>query len=97
MRIVPPEWRGLYFLGFFNSDTALNWISENQAKWIAEIETGQAALPDLTEMKDEILQRRVRVRRDFEDSPRHGIEVEHLPYFRDLKDSLARMRKRVGV
>lgn len=97
MRIVPPEWRGLYFLGFFNSDTALNWISENQAKWIAEIETGQAALPDLTEMKDEILQRRARVRRDFEDSPRHGIEVEHLPYFRDLKDSLARMRKRVGV
>jgi cation diffusion facilitator CzcD-associated flavoprotein CzcO len=94
MRIVPPEWRGLYFLGFFNSDTALNWISENQAKWIVALETGQAALPSGTEMKDEILQRRARVRREFEGSPRHGIAVEHLPYFKDLRASLEDMRKR---
>ena len=45
MRMVPPDWRGLYFLGFFNSDSALNWIAEGQSRWIREHELGRAALP----------------------------------------------------
>lgn len=96
MRIVPPDWRGLYFLGFFNSDTALNWIAQDQARWIAAHEAGEAALPSKTEMEDEIAQRRARVRAEFKDTPRHGIEVEHLPYFKDLRDTLKAARRRAS-
>ena len=87
-RIVPPDWYGLYFLAFFNSDTALNWICNEQAKWIAEFETGRAALPTKADMREEIAQRKAWLAKNFELSPRHGIEVEHLPYFDELKKSL---------
>ncbi len=88
MRVVPPDWRGLYFLAFFNSDTALNWICNEQAKFIAEFETGRAALPTKAGMRDEIAERKQWLAKHFELTPRHGIEVEHLPYFNDLKKAL---------
>lgn len=93
-RIVPPDWRGLYFLAFFNSDTALNWICNEQAKWIAEFETGRAALPTKANMREEIAERQARLARQFEMTARHGIEVEHLPYFADLKRSLKDCQRR---
>lgn len=94
MRIVPPQWRGLYFLAFFNSDSALNWIANEQAKWIAEFESDRAALPTKAAMQEEITQRRTRLEEAFEASPRHGIEVEHLPYFADLRKSLTACHRR---
>jgi len=94
MRIVPPDWRGLYFLAFFNSDTALNWICNEQAKWIAEFETGRAALPMKSRMREEIADRKKWLARNFELTPRHGIEVEHLSYFDELKQSLKLCQRR---
>ena len=96
MRIVPPDWKGLYFLGFFNSDSALNWIAEGQMRWIREHETGRAKLPVKTDMLAEIADRKAWVRRYFKDSPRHGIEVEHMPYFSDLRKSLKIAQQRAG-
>lgn len=97
MRIVPPQWRGLYFLGFFNSDTAANWIMEGQIRWIREFELGRAALPTEGEMRAEIEARRAKVAADFKDTPRHGIEVEHIPYFADLRATLKQAHKRAGT
>lgn len=97
MRMVPPQWRGLYFLAFFNSDTALNWICEGQIRWIREHETGRAALPTTAEMLQEIEDRKAWVRANFKDTPRHGIEVEHLPYFADLKKSITAAHRRAGT
>jgi dimethylaniline monooxygenase (N-oxide forming) len=88
MRIVPPKWRGLYFLGFFNSDSALNWIVEGQMRWIREFELGRAKLPPVPEMHEEIVDRRAWVQKTFKESARHGIEVEHIPYFRDLRRTM---------
>jgi dimethylaniline monooxygenase (N-oxide forming) len=96
MRIIPPDWRGLYFLGFFNSDSALNWIVEGQIRWLREHELGRAALPSKADMLAEIAARRDAVRAAFKDSPRHGIEVEHMPYFRDLRQSLKLAHARAG-
>ena len=96
MRIVPPDWSGLYFLAFFNSDTALNWITEGQIRWIREFEIGRAKLPSRTEMQAEIDQRKAWVRTNFKDTPRHGIEVEHLPYFADLRKSMREAHNRTG-
>ena len=39
-RIVSPGWPGLYFMGLFNTDTALNMVFEHQARWIREMELG---------------------------------------------------------
>jgi hypothetical protein len=97
MRIVPPDWRGLYFLAFFNSDSALNWITEGQIRWLREHELGRAALPLKAEMLEEIAQRKAWVRHYFKDSPRHGIEVEHMPYFQDLRRTLKEAQRRARV
>ncbi|MEZ5816059.1 MAG: NAD(P)-binding domain-containing protein [Hyphomicrobiaceae bacterium] len=97
MRIVPPDWRGLYFLAYFNSDTALNWICEGQARWLREHEMGRARLPSRDEMMQSIAQRNAWVRQHFKDTPRHGIEVEHLPYFAELKRSLRQAQRRAGL
>jgi cation diffusion facilitator CzcD-associated flavoprotein CzcO len=94
MRIVPPRWRGLYFLAFFNSDTALNWICEGQVRWLRELEMGRAVLPSATDMEAEIAARKAQVAADFKDTPRHGIEVEHMPYFADLKRTLKEAQRR---
>jgi len=96
MRIVPPEWRGLYFLAFFNSDTALNWICEGQVRWIREFELGRAQLPSTELMRAEIAERRAKVLRDFKDTPRHAIEVEHLPYFSDLRKTMKEAQLRAN-
>jgi hypothetical protein len=97
MRIVPKTWRGLYFLAFFNSDTALNWICEGQIRWIREFETGRAALPSKAAMQAEIDQRRAMIKATFKDTPRHDIEVEHLPYFADLRRTMREAHKRAGT
>ena len=97
MRIVPPDWRGLYFLGFFNSDSALNWIVEGQIRWLREIELRRATLPDKKLMLDEIAARKDWVRRYFKDTPRHGIEVEHMSYFRELRKTLQEAQARAGI
>jgi dimethylaniline monooxygenase (N-oxide forming) len=97
MRLVPPDWRGLYFLAFFNSDTALNWICEAQTRWIREHEAGRAAFPSRTEMLAEIAARKEWVRTNFKDTPRHTIEVEHLPYFADLRRTMTQAQKRAGA
>lgn len=96
LRMVPPNWAGLYFLAFFNSDTALNWICEGQIRWIREIEMGRAALPSKREMLAEIEARKAWVQTHFKDTPRHTIEVEHLPYFIDLKRTMREAQKRAG-
>ena len=96
MRMVPPEWTGLYFLAFFNSDSALNWICEGQIRWIREFETGRAVLPSKAAMKAEIAEREAWVDTHFKDTPRHAIEIEHLPYFLDLKRTLRAAQKRAG-
>jgi len=97
MRIVPPDWRGLYFLAYFNSDTALNWICEGQVRWLREHELGRAKLPSVAEMRTEIHERKEWVRKHFKDTPRHGIEAEHLPYFSDLRRTMKEAQRRAGA
>ena len=48
-------------------------------------------------MQAEINQRKAWVRQQFKDTPRHAIEVEHLPYFADLRRTLAQAQRRAGV
>jgi dimethylaniline monooxygenase (N-oxide forming) len=93
-RIVPPAWPGLYFMGMFNTDTALNMVFEHQARWIREMELGTAVLPSESEMRSAIAEHRAWVQRHYRDSPRHTIEEEHVPYIGSLKRTLREARSR---
>lgn len=90
-RIVPPDWPGLYLMGFFNTDTALMFIFEHQAKWIREIELGNAQLPAPQAMQEDLEQRRQWVKTNYRDTRRHDLEEESVPYIQALKKSLKAM------
>jgi len=94
LRIIPPRWPGLYFMGFFNTDTALNMVFEHQARWIREILLGNAALPPVEEMNRAIAERAAWYASQYKHTPRHGIEEEHVRYLGDLRRTLDAMLKR---
>jgi len=93
-RIVVPDWPGLWFVGMINSTTALNRNFENQVRWIREFITGNATLPSAEEMRADIQAKKDYIARTYKESPRHTIEEEHLPYFRELKQSLREGQRR---
>jgi cation diffusion facilitator CzcD-associated flavoprotein CzcO len=97
MRIVPPGWPGLFFMGFFNTDTALNMVFEHQARWVREILLGNAVLPDVAAMRRAIEERAAWYARQYKQSIRHSIEEEHVRYLGDLRKTLREMVKRRGA
>ena len=94
MRIVPPGWPGLYFMGFFNTDTALNMVFEHQARWVREILLGNAVLPAASAMRQAIAERADWYARQYKQSSRHSIEEEHVRYLGDLRKTLREMLER---
>ena len=91
-RVVPPDWPGLYMIGFFNTDTALNMIFEHQAKWVRDIELGLIKLPTKLDMLSDIQAKSDWVSSHYKGTPRHGLEEEHVPYLRELKRAGTKMR-----
>jgi dimethylaniline monooxygenase (N-oxide forming) len=92
-RMTRPEWPGLYFLGFFNLDSALNMVFEHQARWVREIEMGDAVLPNTMEMHADIGRKNQWQATHYRHSPRHTIEEEHVRYILELTASVKQMRK----
>ncbi|MDE2580461.1 MAG: NAD(P)-binding domain-containing protein [Rhodospirillales bacterium] len=101
LRIVPPDWPGLFFLGFFNTDTALNMVFEHQARFVREILLGNAALPPPADMRRAIAERQAWYAGRFKNTPRHTIEEEHVRYLNDLRratrEMVARARRGEGA
>ncbi len=91
-RMVAPGWSGLYFVGFFNTDTALNMVFERQANWIRQIEMGTATLPSVESMEADIEAKDAWVAKYYKHTDRHTIEEEHVPYLRELARSLKQMK-----
>jgi dimethylaniline monooxygenase (N-oxide forming) len=91
MRIVPPEWPGLYFMGFFNTDTALNMVFEHQARWVRELLLENARLPSPEAMRQAIAGRAAWYAGQYKHSIRHSIEEEHVRYLGDLGKTLKEM------
>ncbi len=92
--MVPPGWPGLYLMGMFNTDTALNQVFEWQAKWVCAFERGDAVLPSDDAMRADIAAYRAWVKRHYKQTSRHTIEVEHLPYSAALWRALTMGRLR---
>jgi dimethylaniline monooxygenase (N-oxide forming) len=93
-RMVAPNWPGLYFTGFFNTDTALNMVFEQQAQWICALEQGTASLPSKMAMVTDIQRKADWVLKYYKHTDRHTLEEEHVPYLRELRNSLKLMRNK---
>jgi hypothetical protein len=96
LRMVPPDWPGLFLLGFFNTDTALNMVFEHQARWVREILLGNAVLPPPAEMHAAIAERARWYASRYKHSARHTIEEEHVRYLTDLRRAMKAMLARAA-
>jgi thioredoxin reductase len=95
-RIVPPEQRGLYFIGLIQPLGAIMPLAEVQCDWVAELIDGEGALPDKLEMYREIAANEAKMGRRFVKSKRHTVEVDFDPYLRALQKERSRSRERAG-
>ena len=95
-RICAPGWDGLYFVGMFNTTTALNLVFERQSRWICAIERGEAMLPSPEEMRADIEAKQQWIAKYYQSSLRHTIEEEHLYYLDELDNSERTGRRRMA-
>jgi hypothetical protein len=92
--MIHPDWPGLYFIGLLNVNGSANQAYERQAPWLVAVESGKAALPSHTEMREAIARKKAWVERHYPSTLRHTIEEEPVPYFRELAVSLRAARQR---
>jgi dimethylaniline monooxygenase (N-oxide forming) len=95
-RVVPPDRPGLYFIGLLNLNGAANQAYERQAPLIVAVERGEAVLPSPDEMRLAIKRKAEWVQRHYPQTPRHTMEEEPVPYFRELRASLRAARRRAA-
>jgi len=93
-RMIHPDWPGLYFMGLLNVNGSANQAYERQAPWLVAVESGEAALPSHSEMREAIARKKAWVERYYPATLRHTIEEEPVPYFRELAVSLRAARQR---
>ena len=65
-------------------------MMDDQATWIAAIETGRAGLPDQANMEAGIQTERRAIRALYPDSARYGLELDPAQYRRQLATELRR-------
>ena len=96
-RVVRPGYPGLYFVGFFNVTGGGNIrMMDDQAEWIASIETGGATLPLADAMQAAIAAERAAIAKLYPDSPRYGLELDPRAYRRALGKEMRRGQSRAG-
>jgi hypothetical protein len=96
-RVVPPALPGLYFIGLVQPIGAIMPVAEAQSQWIADLLDGRAALPPEPEMNREITRYRTATARRYERSGGQAIQVDFLPYLREIrKERAAGARRRLA-
>lgn len=84
-RVVKPGVPHLYFMGFFNVSGGGNIrMMDDQAEWVAALESGAARLPPKAEMWSEIEAERRHIEKTYPDSPRYGLELDPALYRKGL-------------
>lgn len=93
-QVLKPEVPGLYFLGFFNVSGGGNIrMMDDQAQWVAALETGDIELPSPAYMKRTIQKERETVTRLYPDSPRYALELDPRIYRAALAGEMRRIKK----
>lgn len=95
--VVHPACPGLYFLGFFNVSGGGNIrMMDDQAEWVAAIESGRVALPEPADMTRAIAaDREDKIKRN-PDSPRYGLELDPRDYRAGLSREMRQGMKRTA-
>ncbi len=95
-RVVDPDHPGLFFVGLVQPLGAVMPLAEAQATWVADLVTGEGALPSYDEMRrqvriyDEVVQKR------YVASKRHTIQVDFHLYLAELERERRASRQRAG-
>jgi dimethylaniline monooxygenase (N-oxide forming) len=63
-------------------------LSEVQAKWVAALLTGKSKLPEKSKMLRAIKQDRDEMRKRYNDSARHTVQVDFYPYKRLIEQAM---------
>lgn len=87
-RVVHPDHEGLYFLGFVQPLGPIMPLAEAQAKWVANILTGEAILPASKNQLDSIKADEVSLKKRYKSSPRHTIQVDFYHYKSEIEKEL---------
>ncbi len=95
-RVVPLGVPDLYFIGLLQPLGPIMPLAELQAKWVALLLTGQAALPDRATMAAEVAAYQAALRKRYVNSTRHTIQVDLFPYIRELEKEMADGRGRAS-
>ncbi|MGA9748029.1 MAG: NAD(P)-binding domain-containing protein [Nocardioides sp.] len=88
-RVVDPDHPGLYFVGLVQPLGAVMPLAEAQARWVADLLTGEAALPSYDEMRRQIRQFDEALHKRYVASKRHTIQVD----FHKYRAEIARERR----
>lgn len=92
-QVVHPDQPGLYFIGLVQPWGAIMPLAEAQAKWVADVLTGQSGLPPRDEMLAEIQRHQAEIIKRYTKSARHTIQVDFFPYQSLLKKTSRRGRR----
>jgi dimethylaniline monooxygenase (N-oxide forming) len=84
-RVVDPEHPGLYFVGLIQPLGAIMPLAEIQAEWVADLVTGEAALPSGDEMRRQIEAYDEHLKRRYVASKRHTIQVDFHKYYAEIE------------
>jgi hypothetical protein len=96
-RVVPPALPGLYFIGLVQPIGAIMPVAEAQSQWVADLLGGRAVLPPEPEMDREITRYRTATARRYQRSGGQAIQVDFLPYLREIsRERAAGARRRPG-
>jgi dimethylaniline monooxygenase (N-oxide forming) len=93
-RVAHPDHPGLYFIGLIQPLGAIMPLAEVQAEWVADLLSGQGALPPVPEMRRQIAAYDENLRKRFVASKRHTIEVDFHAYRAEINKERRNSRRR---
>ncbi len=87
-RVVHPDYPGLYFLGLVQPLGAIMPLAELQSKWVAKLIAGSCRLPTREAMLNDIVTEDNKVRRRYNRSARHTLQVDFHPYWQSIERAI---------
>ena len=88
---------GLYFIGLVQPLGAIMPLAEAQSGWVADLITGEGALPDRATMARDVALTQSAMERRYVASKRHTIQVDFEDYLREISRERRRSRERAPL
>jgi dimethylaniline monooxygenase (N-oxide forming) len=89
-RVIHPNFPNTFFIGLLQPLGAIMPLAELQTKWIAKIVKEVCVLPKKEEMLRSIEEDAKKLHKQFDESPRHTLEVDFFEYKRSVEKEMKR-------